>query len=170
VKHSLLSVDLFCCESKLLRSHWVMVVMDVFTRRIIGIGVERADLCGVSVCHLFNQIVAGKSPPRHLSSNHDPLFRFHHWLANLRILEVEEVKSDKIFHDSTLFPQPRHHICIGEASGNAPQPSCGYACAGVPLTIEPKPFRRNVRACPKPDIRPDTCGAARQCFSYPTIQ
>ena len=42
VKDSLWSVDLFRCESILLRSHWVMVVMDVFTRRIIGFGVERA--------------------------------------------------------------------------------------------------------------------------------
>ena len=70
-----------------------MVVMDVFTRRIIGFGVERAELCGVSVCRMFNQIIAGKSLPRHLSSDHDPLFYFHRWLANLRILEVEEIKS-----------------------------------------------------------------------------
>ena len=40
-KDSLWSVDLFRCESILLRSHWVMLVMDVFTRRIIGFGVER---------------------------------------------------------------------------------------------------------------------------------
>jgi hypothetical protein len=46
MKDSLWSVDLFRCESILLRSHWVMVVMDVFTRRIIGFGVERADFCG----------------------------------------------------------------------------------------------------------------------------
>jgi transposase InsO family protein len=70
-----------------------MVVMDVFTRRIIGFGVERADLCGASLCRMFNQIIAGQSLPRHLSSDHDPLFRFHRWLANLRILEVEEIKS-----------------------------------------------------------------------------
>jgi putative transposase len=56
-----------------------MVVMDVFTRRIIGFGVERADPCGVSVCRMFNRIIAGKSLPRHLSSDHDPLFRFHRW-------------------------------------------------------------------------------------------
>ena len=93
VKDSLWSVDLFRCESILLRSHWVMVVMDVFTRRIIGFGVERADLCGASICRMFNQIIAGKPLPRHLSSDHDPLFRFHRWLANLRILEIEEVKS-----------------------------------------------------------------------------
>ena len=70
-----------------------MVVMDVFTRRIIGFGVERADPCGESFCQMFNQIVAGKPPPGHLSSDHDPLFRFNRWLANLRILEVEEIKS-----------------------------------------------------------------------------
>src|SRR5271167_4794763 len=38
---SLWSVDLFRCESILLRSFWVMVVVDVFTRRIIGFGVAR---------------------------------------------------------------------------------------------------------------------------------
>jgi transposase InsO family protein len=40
---------------------------------------------------MFNQIIAGQPPPQHLSSDHDPLFRFHRWLAN--ILEVEEIKS-----------------------------------------------------------------------------
>jgi putative transposase len=40
VKDSLWSVDLFRCESILLRSHWVMVVMDVFTRRIIGLALS----------------------------------------------------------------------------------------------------------------------------------
>jgi putative transposase len=37
---SLWSVDLFRFESVLLRSHWVLVVMDVFTRRFIGFGVK----------------------------------------------------------------------------------------------------------------------------------
>ena len=72
MKDSLWSVDLFRCESILLRSHWVMVVMDVFTRRIIGFGVERADLCGVSICRMFNQIIVGRSFPQHLSFDHDP--------------------------------------------------------------------------------------------------
>jgi transposase InsO family protein len=93
LKDSLWRVDLFRCESVLLRSHWVMVVMDVFTRRIIGFGVERANLCGGSLCRMFNQIIAGKSLPQRLSSDHDPLFRFHRWGANLRILEVEEIKA-----------------------------------------------------------------------------
>jgi hypothetical protein len=36
---------------------------------------------------------ARKSLPQRLSSDHDPLFRFHRWLAKLRILQVEEIKS-----------------------------------------------------------------------------
>ena len=92
-KDSLWSVDLFRCESILLRSHWVLVVMDVFTRRIVGFGVERASIDGVSVCRMFNHAVAGERLPKHLSTDHDPLFRFHRWLANLRVLEIDEIKS-----------------------------------------------------------------------------
>ncbi len=55
-KDSLWSVDLFRCESILLHSYWVLVVIDA-------------------------------------STDHDPLFRFHRWRANLRVLEIEEVKS-----------------------------------------------------------------------------
>jgi transposase InsO family protein len=90
---SLWSVDLFRCESILLRSFWVMVVMDVFTRRIIGFGVAAANLDGPVVCRMFNRAIAKQRPPRYLSSDHDPLFRFHRWLANLRVLEVDEIKA-----------------------------------------------------------------------------
>ena len=92
-KDSLWSIDLFRCESILLRSYWVMVVMDLFTRRIIGFGVERADIDGISVCRMFNHAIAGQPLPKHLSTDHDPLFRFHRWLANLRVLEIDEIKS-----------------------------------------------------------------------------
>ena len=40
LKDSLWSIDLFRCESILLNTHWVLVVMDQFTRRIIGFGVH----------------------------------------------------------------------------------------------------------------------------------
>ena len=79
-----------------IRSHScarVMVVMDVFTRRLVGFGVDRANIDGVSVCRMFNHAVAGQRMPKHVSTDHDPLFRFHRWLANLRELEIEEVKS-----------------------------------------------------------------------------
>jgi putative transposase len=92
-KDSLWSVDLFRCESILLRSHWVMLVMDVFTRRIVGFGVESGDIDGVCACRMFNHASSGQSLPKHVSTDHDPLYRFHRWLANLRVLAIEEVKS-----------------------------------------------------------------------------
>lgn len=42
---------------------------------------------------MFNHAISGSDPPRYLSSDNDPLFRFHRWRANLRVLEVEEIKS-----------------------------------------------------------------------------
>jgi len=92
-KDSLWSVDLLRCESILLKSYWIMVVMDVFTRRIVGFGVAPADLDGPAVCRMFNHAIAGQRPPKYLSSDNDPLFRFHRWLANLPVLEVDEVKA-----------------------------------------------------------------------------
>ena len=87
-KDSLWSLDLFRCESILLRSHWVLLVMYVFTRRIIGVGVERAYIDGLGMCRMFNHAIAGHPRPKHVSTDHDPLFRFHRWLANLRVLEI----------------------------------------------------------------------------------
>ena len=92
-KDSLWSADLFRCESSLLRSHWILVVIDVFTRRIVGFGIGGETIDGPSVCRMFNQAIGGKSAPIRLSTDHDHLFRFHRWLANLRILEAEEIKS-----------------------------------------------------------------------------
>jgi putative transposase len=92
-KDSLWSIDFFRCESILLCSHWVMLVMDVFTRRIVGFGVESGDIDGVSACRMFNRAIADQPLPKHVSTDHDPLFRFHRWLANLRVCATEEVKS-----------------------------------------------------------------------------
>ena len=92
-KDSLWSVDLFRCESILLKSHWVLVVMDQFTRRIVGFGVHPGEVDGVSLCCLFNKAISTKGIPQRLSSDNDPLFRYHQWQANLRILDVEEIKS-----------------------------------------------------------------------------
>jgi putative transposase len=39
LKDSLWSNDLFRCQSATLRTHWILVVMDQYTRRIIGFGV-----------------------------------------------------------------------------------------------------------------------------------
>jgi putative transposase len=93
MKDALWSVDLFRCESILLHSHWVLMVMDVYTRRLVGFDVERANIDGVSVCRMFNRAIAGQPLPKRVSTDHDPSFHFHRWLANLRVLAIEEVKS-----------------------------------------------------------------------------
>jgi transposase InsO family protein len=93
MKDSLWSVDLFRCESITLKSHWVLVVMDQFTRRIIGLAAHAGDVDGVALCRMFNHIIAGGVPPRYLSSDHDPLFEYHRWQANLRIVDIDEIKT-----------------------------------------------------------------------------
>jgi putative transposase len=92
-RDSLWSVDLFRCESIALRSYWVLVVMDQFTRRLVGFGVHGGAATGSDVCRMFNAATYGQDVPRHLSTDHDPLFEVHRWRANLRILEIDEIKT-----------------------------------------------------------------------------
>lgn len=93
MKDSLWSIDMFRCESAALRSHWVLVVMDHWTRRIVGFAVHAGDVDGVALCRMFNQAIGRVPLPKYLSSDHDPLYRFHRWQANLRVLEITEVKT-----------------------------------------------------------------------------
>ena len=93
MKDSLWSIDLFRCESIILKTHWVLVVMDQFTRRIIGFGVHRGDVDGIALCRMFNKAISQMGTPKYLSTDHDSLFKFHRWKANLRILDVEEIKT-----------------------------------------------------------------------------
>ncbi len=55
----------------------------------------------MAACLMFNKIRSTKTPPKYLSSDNDPIFQFSRWKANLRILEVKEIKS--------LPYQPRSH-------------------------------------------------------------
>ncbi len=90
MKDSLWSMDLFRCESATLRTHWVLVVMDQFTRRIIGLGAQAGTVDGGVLCRMFNHAIRGqRGMPKYVSSDNDPLYRFNQWQANLRILESE---------------------------------------------------------------------------------
>ena len=83
---------MFRCESLTLRTHWVLVVMDQFTRRIVGFGVHRGIVDGSALCRMFQQAIRFQSLPKYLSTDNDPLYRFHQWQANLRVLDVMEIK------------------------------------------------------------------------------
>jgi len=81
-KDSLWSLDFFRCESISLKTHWVMVVMDQFTRKIIGFAVHDGDLNGVAVCCMFKKIQSGKKFPKYLSTANDP---FNKWVGSWNI-------------------------------------------------------------------------------------
>ena len=44
------SIDLFRCESVALRTYWVLVIMDQYTRRIIGFGIHAGVVDGWALC------------------------------------------------------------------------------------------------------------------------
>ena len=66
MKDSLWSLDLFRCESAILRTHWILVVMDQFTRRIVGFGVHSAIVDGVALCRMFNRAIRWQTLPKYL--------------------------------------------------------------------------------------------------------
>jgi len=90
---SLWSIDLFRVESVLLQSYWVLVVMDQFSRKIIGFATVKGPPSGVSACVMFNRILTDKTPPKYLSHDNDPLFRFERWISNMSTLGIEEIRS-----------------------------------------------------------------------------
>ncbi len=48
---------------------------------------------GVALCRMFNKAIARTAVPKYLSSDNDPPFTYHRWLANLRILEIDDLKT-----------------------------------------------------------------------------
>jgi putative transposase len=67
--------------------------MDQFTRRIVGFAVHRGVVDGLALCRMFNRAIHAQALPKYLSSDHDPLYRFYQWQANLRVLMVQEIKT-----------------------------------------------------------------------------
>ena len=62
-------------------------------RRIIGFGIHRGTVDGPSLRSMFERAIQGQALPKSLSTDHDPLYRFPQWQANLGVLEVMEIKS-----------------------------------------------------------------------------
>lgn len=93
MKDSLWSIDFFRCESMTLNSYWVLVVMDQWSRRIIGFGVQLGPVNGPALCRMFNEAISSQTTPKHISTDHDPLFKYFRWRANLRIIDIDEIKT-----------------------------------------------------------------------------
>ena len=92
-KDSLWSVDLFRAESITLKTHWIMVVIDQYTRRIVSFAVHAGTVDGSTLCRMFNEATSNHGWPERISTDNDPLYRYRQWKANLRVLDIEEVKS-----------------------------------------------------------------------------
>jgi putative transposase len=65
VKDSLWSVDLIRCESLTLRTYWVLVVMDQYTRRIIGFGIQAGVVDGPALCRMFKHAIRRAGLPKY---------------------------------------------------------------------------------------------------------
>ena len=76
-----------------MKTHWILVVMDQYTRRIIGFTVNAGDVDGPTLCRVYNDATFGQGWPERISTDNDPLFQYHRWKANLRILQIEEIIS-----------------------------------------------------------------------------
>jgi len=53
-------IDLFRAESVTLKTHWILVVMDKSTRRIIGFAIHAGDIDGSVLVRLFNNATSGQ--------------------------------------------------------------------------------------------------------------
>jgi transposase InsO family protein len=42
---------------------------------------------------MLYKATSGQGWPRYISSDNDPLFQYHRWKANLRVLDIEDIKS-----------------------------------------------------------------------------
>ena len=46
-----------------------------------------------ALCRMLNDATSRQGWPKTISSDHGPLFQYHRWKANLRMLEIKEIKS-----------------------------------------------------------------------------
>ena len=71
-----------------------MVVMDQFTRKIVGFSVHRGPIDGGIICFMFSKIASRKVLPKYLSTDNDPEFQYWLWKVNLEIHDhIDEIKT-----------------------------------------------------------------------------
>jgi putative transposase len=67
---------------------------------------------------MFNRAIRGQRwLPKYLSSDNDPLYRFHQWQANLRVLEVTD---NKLLDFRTYFNNHRTHTSLEGRTPDTP--------------------------------------------------
>jgi putative transposase len=61
-----------------------MVVMDQYTRRVIGFGVHSGNVDGPALCRIFSEATSRQGWPTHISSDNNPLFQYYRWNKHCR--------------------------------------------------------------------------------------
>jgi putative transposase len=56
------------CESMTLRTYWILVVIDQYTRRIVGFGIQAGIVEGTALCRMFKDAIRGAGLPKYVSS------------------------------------------------------------------------------------------------------
>jgi len=54
---------------------------------------HRGVVDGAGLRRMFNRATRGQTPSTYVNSDHDPLYRFSQWQRNLRIGDVQEIKT-----------------------------------------------------------------------------
>jgi putative transposase len=94
MKDSLWSMDLFRCESATLRTtrYWWSWI-NIRAGSLGSASMREWSMVSHSVGCSTAPFEGNSWMPKYLSSDNDPLYRFHQWQANLRILKVIEIKT-----------------------------------------------------------------------------
>ncbi len=102
MKDGLWSADLFRCESLILRTHGVLVVMDQCTRRIVGFGIHRGIVDGEALCRMFRKAVQRQPLPKYLSTDND---RSHEKVVFVKpdVAGLGSTQAAKLTSNTTLF-------------------------------------------------------------------
>jgi len=79
------------------------------------------------MCRMFNNAVSTQPTPRYLSSDNDPLFRYQRRQANLRSLEIQEIKSVPYV--------PLSHPFVERLIGTIRREFLDQYSSGVPTTL-----------------------------------
>jgi putative transposase len=70
-----------------------MVIMDQFSRRIIGVTVHRGDVGREALCRMFREVIAGIPTLKYLSLYNDPLNQLEQWAPELEALRINPAYS-----------------------------------------------------------------------------
>src|SRR5882672_6050379 len=141
-------------------AEWVLRYVDVFTRRIVGFGVEPAHIDGISVCRMFNQARRGQPLPKRLSSDHD---RYSGFIVGELICEFSTSRKSSLSPSCLALIRSSSGSSEPFGASISTRPSSGTASTSIGSWIDSPPITTSGVSTPDwVDGRPSS-DAARLC-------